>query len=126
MTRSVYPLVLAVLACICLAAGPAAADTPSGQVDKEAIRAHVTAHKDQIRTCYESALVDAPELEGEVVIRFEIDADGLRGAAVDSSTLGSPAVEACLVDVVGGWFMEPPSGGGTVVVRYPFRFASSE
>ena len=48
--------------------------------------------------CYESALVEDPELRGGVAVAFAIAPDGtVTSADVASTSLGNPTVESCMV-----------------------------
>jgi Ca-activated chloride channel family protein len=92
-----------------------------GSLDRTTISDVITRHLNQIRYCYQRALQKQPDIEGKVVITFEIDEDGkVKTAQVKSSTLGSPEVESCLV----GRFlrMQFPDTGGNITVSYPFVF----
>ncbi len=62
-----------------------------------------------------------PEFENpEVVVKFTIGVDGtVSSAAVDSSTLGSPEVEECIVRRFARMEFPKPEGG-EVTVKYPF------
>lgn len=95
-----------------------------GKMDKDVIDAVVKRNMNQVRYCYQRELTKVPTLEGKIVVKFVIANDGTVSSAVTkSSTMASPAVEACL----NGRFMHmqfpAPSGGGIVVVSYPFTFS---
>lgn len=72
-----------------------------------------------VRHCYERGLRRDPRLTGRVVVGFEVPpSGGVSRAWIESSTLGDPAVEACVLRPFLLLRMPPPPGG-TGVVRYP-------
>ena len=99
----------------------------SGPLDKDEIRAVVRKKSAEVRYCYEDALSTVPTLEGDVLVRFVISVTGaVASARVTSSTLGSEAVEECMIERVKAWTFPKVNGGGTVVVNYPFAFSSAD
>ena len=98
-----------------------------GALPKEVIQKVINDSKKKIRYCYEKALAREPSLAGRVGIRFIIAADGrVAKAQVDDSTIGSVAVEKCMLRVIRRMKFPNPAGGGIVEVRYPFIFKVSE
>jgi len=94
-----------------------------GAMDRSLIAEVVERNLNPIRYCYERELQKDPTLEGRIVVQFLISADGrVATASIRSTTLGSPAVESCVV----GRFLRmrfPASDqGGIVIVTYPFAF----
>jgi TonB family protein len=105
---------------------------PSGEADvhgslaKETIRREIQRHLNEVRFCYEEALRSAPELAGRVSIGFLIAPSGVvQMASLDESSLGSSAVEQCVVQAVRRWSFPAPEGGGYVRVSYPFLFEAA-
>jgi hypothetical protein len=94
-----------------------------GPLSMDAIRAVVHAHRDQVRYCYNQALLGHPDLGGKVTLRFVIDERGYvsHSAAVGNDT-GDPGLAACVQGRVGTWRFPMPRGGGEVHVTYPFVF----
>ncbi len=93
-----------------------------GGLDKELVRRVVRAHLNEVRTCYSDALARTPTLAGRVVVKFMIAATGrVVAAALDSSSLGAPAVESCIVAATKRWDYPAPTGGGFTSVSYPFQ-----
>lgn len=95
-----------------------------GTLDKDVIDAVVKRNMNQVRYCYQRELTKVPTLEGKIVVKFVITKDGTVSSAVTkASTMASPAVEEC----VNGRFMRmqfpQPTGGGIVIVSYPFTFS---
>jgi TonB family protein len=95
-----------------------------GVLDKEIIRRIVRRHLNEVKYCYEQALAKQPKLDGRVVTKFTISGTGqVIAAFVQSSTLGSPAVEMCVASAIKRWEFPAPSGGGLSMVSYPFTFS---
>jgi TonB family protein len=97
------------------------AATVRGQLDKEIIRRIIRRHINEVKYCYDQALVKQPGLGGRIVVQFTIAASGVVIAStLQSSTVGSAAVENCAVLAVRRWEFPKPIGGGLVIVSYPF------
>jgi hypothetical protein len=98
-------------------------------IDKETIRALVQAHASEIRSCYEARLASNPTLQGKVVIRWVIEADGSvsRPSAVDdSTTLHDPELHACMAARIAAWRFPKDEGGRTAVISYPWIFRAAQ
>lgn len=95
-----------------------------GGLDREIVQRVVRSHRREIKFCYEEELQKDRRLEGELVVKFTILPTGRVVSSVsESTTLKSPAAEACMHSKIKRWIFPEPDGGGTVVVRYPFRFS---
>jgi TonB family protein len=98
------------------------ASTVRGSLDKEIIRRIVRRHINEVRYCYEQALVTHPSLGGRLVVQFTIAPTGrVLASLLQSSTVGSPAVDGCVVQAIKRWEFPQPEGGGLVMVSYPFQ-----
>jgi TonB family protein len=96
-----------------------------GGLDKEIVRRVVRQHVNEVRFCYSEALARNPALAGRVVVQFTIAQTGrVIVAALQSSSLGAPAVEQCIVQATRRWEYPRPLGGGLVSVSYPFQLVS--
>jgi hypothetical protein len=94
-----------------------------GSLDRELVQKVITKNRGQTRYCYESQLVQHPNLRCKVAVKFVIAPSGaVSTAAVVGSTAGNPQLEACLVGRVKTWVFPMPRGGGIVIVTYPFDF----
>ena len=94
-----------------------------GALDKSQIDRVIKQHLSQIRYCYQKELNRAPDLEGKVVMKFVIATDGsVSRADVQSTSLNNPVVESCLSDRFMRFQFPRPTGGGIVIVTYPFVF----
>ncbi|NUN15299.1 MAG: energy transducer TonB [Myxococcales bacterium] len=72
--------------------------------------------------CYERELQLEPELEGRVVLRFNIPDSGKPGAiGIASSTIKKQSLHDCLIKNVQKLTFEPPKGG-VCAVRWPLTF----
>ncbi|HET6284535.1 MAG TPA: AgmX/PglI C-terminal domain-containing protein [Polyangia bacterium] len=92
-----------------------------GSLDKEVIRRIVRHHLNEVKYCYELELARAPGLAGRVVVQFAIAPGGhVITSALQSSTMGNARVENCTVQAIRRWSFPAPTGGGLVVVSYPF------
>ena len=77
-----------------------------------------------MHACYERALMRQPGLAGKVVLEWTIATSGKVAAArTKTSTLGSAAVESCILASLKGWTF-PAARGGSVIITYPFLFNS--
>ena len=98
--------------------------TVKGGLDREIIRRIIRRHLNEVKFCYEQALVTQPGLAGRVLVHFAIAPSGqVLSSVVESSTLGNPRVELCTSQAVRRWEFPQPSGGGLVMVSYPFVLA---
>jgi hypothetical protein len=92
-----------------------------GTLSRETIRRIVRLHLNRVRHCYEVSLLAAPELGGNVAVRFVIAAQGnVQSAETAANTTGSSDLARCVVDVVRR-IVFPQSDGVTGAV-YPFLF----
>ena len=94
-----------------------------GSLSMTAIRQAVKKHYTGFKYCYEKMLVKNPSLEGKVVLKFVISADGtVSDASVAETTIDSPKLKDCMLRVARRMVFPQPKGGGIVVVKYPFLF----
>ena len=95
-----------------------------GSIDKEAVAKVINAHLHEVSSCYERALLKTPGLAGKIVLEWQITTAGSVGSAkTKSSTMQSPAVESCILNVLKTWRFPPAKGAG-VLITYPFMFNS--
>ncbi len=98
----------------------------SGELDRETVRRYIQTKMDQVRWCYQQEVQKNPDLAGQVKIEWIILPTGkVTAVKVGTTSLGSTAVEQCLVSRVATWQFPSPKGGGTVKVSYPFIFRVS-
>ncbi len=96
-------------------------DGPPAAV-REAIATVVYASSSALRACYEAGLAARPKLQGWVLVRMDIAADGTVAAATDFSVPPFPDahVVTCVLELVKRFKF--PAGVGPGTVEYPFDF----
>jgi len=94
-----------------------------GGRDREVIASVIRRHINEVRYCYERQLAQEPELEGDLVVRFTIQPDGVIGA-VEITTGMHQEVDACVATRIRAWTF--PAASGVTVVNYPFVFATAD
>lgn len=95
-----------------------------GNIDREAVAKVINSHLQEIRGCYERALLKDPSLAGKAVLEWTISTSGgVVSVKTKSSTLRSSAVEGCILRAIKGWRF-PRAKGGNVIISYPFVFNS--
>ncbi|MEZ4317055.1 MAG: AgmX/PglI C-terminal domain-containing protein [Myxococcota bacterium] len=113
-----------------LAEDPADGELFLHPVDKDGIQDAVTEALPEIRECYRTLLESYPDVAGAMTLAFEISNQGDRaivtGVEVVDSTVDSVYMEGCVVTAMEDLPFEPLSQGGTLTVRYPFRFDQAE
>jgi hypothetical protein len=71
-----------------------------GSLDKEVIRSVIRHHLAEVRSCYERELVKDSSLVGRISVQFTIAFMGdVLESLLQSSTMGNPRVEECVVEV---------------------------
>lgn len=102
---------------------------PVGDLDKEYIRERMQELIPLLVECYTMALEVDPTLQGRVLVEFSIAGEPDVGGIVESSeidpeesTIRDEAFTECVRETMYAAEFEPPTHGGTVLVRYPFEF----
>jgi len=95
-----------------------------GAIDADAVERALLAHKDEFRLCYEREInAENPKLSGRIGTTFVIGAAGrVNQAGIESTTIKTPAIERCVLNVIKRIQFPIPRGGGVVQVSYPFKF----
>jgi TonB family protein len=84
----------------------------------------VQGHRGGVRGCYNRSLLRNPNEEGEIGVRFVIDALGrVISAEILARTFHDPEMEGCILERMRAWTFSPTEGCETVV-RYSFHFSS--
>jgi hypothetical protein len=106
---------------------------PDGSLDKEYIHAAVQGLIPLLTECYSQGVERDPKLAGSIVVEFTIEGEASVGGVVGDSTIDAKAstltdasVRECIAQTMYALEIDPPPNGGTVKVRYPFAFATSE
>lgn len=103
------------------------ADSSGSVVDegltKDEVGEVIHRHLSEVRYCYESAMVRAPDVEGKLITAFVIGGNGIvKSAEAKSSTLPDPRLDDCILRRLATWKFPKPRGGVDVAVSYPFIF----
>ena len=92
---------------------------------KEEVAKVIHSHMNEIRYCYESAILKDPTLAGKVLIDFKINANGVvPSAGIAENSISDGQVGNCLTNKLRTWKFPQPRGGVVVAVSYPFIFKS--
>ena len=93
----------------------------TGGLDVAEIRRVIARHTNEIRFCYERALLKNPKLAGKLVVKFTVGADGsVTKVELVESTLADPNVGACVLARWKRWRF--PEGPAAFQVTYPLAF----
>jgi hypothetical protein len=92
------------------------------RLSKPEIKAVIEASLEQVRACYVEALRGWPKAEGDVRLRFEINASGRvdHVSVLVNETDVSP-LACCIADVARTWAFRARDGAEPEVVSYPFH-----
>ena len=96
----------------------------TSQRDPEVIDAIINQNKASVEYCYQSQLKLDPNLRGEILLNFDILANGKVGAVkIISTTLNNSKVEQCIIKSVRRWVFTALTGGqGIVTIKTKFIF----
>lgn len=106
---------------------------PKGSLAKEYIQERI--REDFLplaKECYEAALERDPDLGGKLTVNFEIVGDESVGGIVESAELAEDSdirdeeFMYCMRESMLSMTFEPPKGGGSVTVTYPFLFSNED
>ena len=96
-------------------------------LDKDLVRRVVRRETNQLRDCYQLALLGRPRLAGRIEVEFFIEPHGnVVGSSIRSSMANSTELEVCILDKIRRW--EFPAIAHTrhdhvYIVHYPFIFS---
>lgn len=95
----------------------------SGDFDQALVVRMIRRRIRSIRSCYERALRQNPNLSGKVKVRFTIQPSGsTSGASAIENTTGNAGLGSCVVSTVNRFRFNPGPTGGSVTFTYPFVF----
>ncbi len=98
----------------------------NGFLPREHIERVVRRHSRGIRACYERELQNDRSLAGRITVNWTIGLDGrVARSSIASNSIGSSAVESCILREVRRMRFDQPDGG-MCVVSFPFTFRSAE
>ena len=96
-------------------------------MSRKTIKKVVRVYYSHFKYCYEKQLLKNPELEGKVVIKFLIGADGkVQKAEIAETTIKNAELEKCMIGAAKRMKFPKPLGGGVVDVKYPFVFKAAK
>ncbi len=101
--------------------------TIAGSIDKRQIQRVIRLHENEIRHCYNVALLKDKKLTGKVTTTFLINPDGtVDKALIAESTLNNPEVEQCIVDRIEKWvfYKIRTNWDNKMIVTYTYYFVS--
>jgi len=91
--------------------------------EKEILHHALRKNRKQFLSCYIKVLKKKPKLEGRVILRFLIQADGkLKSVKIHSSTLGHKGMESCILKVAKTWRFPKRKDGKQLTAVYPYTF----
>ncbi len=85
----------------------------------------VNKNRAKVRACYDNVQKKLPDLSGDLIIKFTLDAEGKVKSAeqdLEKSTIKNAEVAKCAVDELKTWTFPPSSRGMDTTVNYPFNF----
>jgi TonB family protein len=90
-----------------------------GGLDKQVMDEVVWGHADGIRACVRDNAASGAARGGLLAVKFKVSKNGrVTGAEVRTTTVGSRAVEQCVVEQFESMEFRAPKGGGTVIATY--------
>lgn len=95
----------------------------TGKLSREIVINRIRQQLGGIRWCYQT-VAQKKDVEGKLVVSFIVSADGtVLKAWLESSEIGVPEMEQCVIGKVRAFTFPKPEDGGTVTVKgYPFYF----
>ena len=97
-----------------------------GTLSRDEIERIINRHQGRITGCYETALNQDPTLGGQITFEWTVNADGsVNNAREQTSTMGSPGVSNCILDIIRTMDFPEPDGDSSVQIAYPFAFQSA-
>lgn len=114
------------------AAGPAAEAAKPGSTAgdrtaaaKDAISRAITSYEKDIRDAYYRALIENPDVEGEVVVSFTVRPGGdVTDVRIEKSSLNWPPLEEEVLGRIAAWKF-PPFEGEPIPATVPYKFQSN-
>ena len=102
-----------------------AENTPS--IDKEPVRLVMRKNSSGFKKCYDDELKNSPNIEGKVVLDWDISDTGeVKRASIKSSALNNPNVENCMLSTLRTLkFPEAPKGTDANI-NYPILFGKNK
>lgn len=94
-----------------------------GGLEDSVVRQIIEERLPAIRICYETALLQNAELQGEVMMSWTVQPLGnVSDVVSESHDITNTELQSCIRERVSQWKFPEPKGGGIVNIRYPFVF----
>ena len=108
-----------------------AAERKAGTLSREALQESIETLRPIARQCYLDALKDFPDVDGRVMLEFEIISEGGEGRVAmteigEDSTLYESSIHTCLQHHISEVVFDSPGEDAVMKVTYPFHFAQGE
>jgi hypothetical protein len=92
---------------------------------KEEVARVIHSHMNEIRYCYEAAILKDATIAGKLLVDFKINGGGnVPNAGISEASMQNQQVSQCLLTKLRSWKFPQPRGGVLVAVSYPFIFKS--
>jgi outer membrane biosynthesis protein TonB len=96
-----------------------------GELSQDVIKKEMSKNLRALKDCYERQLKRFPQLQGKIVLSFEITESGkVTGASFAEDTLKNGEVKQCILERARFWRFPKPDGG-SVFVQFPLLFTPS-
>ncbi len=100
----------------------------AGCIDKRLFQKVIRLHENEIRHCYNVALLKDKTLKGRVTTVFLVSPNGIvKKALIKDSTLNNPEVEQCIVEHIENWVFyknRPNCMDNMTMITYSYNFVS--
>ena len=98
----------------------------SKKVDKEKILDAIKKNIQQIKLCYQKAVLANPKLKGKMVLKITLLANGnVKSISVVSNKLKDKKMEKCILGRIKQWKFEKFTEAKEVEITCPFEFGSN-
>jgi len=102
------------------AAAPSHSVAAAPTIDNARAQAVFGEHGPDIQRCHQRAKIDNSDIRGKLTMKISISTGGqVTATNIDSSTLHSSALDACIANAVKTWTF-PPAVGGTATISHVF------
>jgi eukaryotic-like serine/threonine-protein kinase len=94
-----------------------------GTVDSKAVAAVVRSHAGEVRTCFDRARMEQPEIHGRLTVQAKVSPAGrVLSTSATNNVEGGARLQSCVVSAFQTWTFPAPSGGVNGNVTYSFVF----
>jgi TonB family protein len=89
---------------------------------KDEVGKVIREHMNEVRYCYDAALVRNPTFEGKLVAGFVVTRNGTVSSTEVKDSSHDPQLDRCIMVRLAKWQFPKPRGGVNVAISYPFIF----